>query len=198
MSTGWHQGKAFQMERPAQAVTSKACPACRKVGCTETFGKVKLKSKFEESCPERKSSSVPGARAGLQLPGSPPQQLCNLVGSCPISVYLYIPLVPSLAASKGSSEVRNFLRVIVLRQYCMPFVLHVHRRPYVQVCTCSGIRETWLQDPSFSICCCRTLSKAGTYCIQSAQHVVDTQNTVIIIQHINTLKLSWEEETTTQ
>ena len=45
-------------------------------------------------------------------------------------------------------------------------------------------------DPSFSICCCRTLSKAGTYCIQSAQHVVDTQNTVIIIQHINTLKLS--------
>ena len=66
---------------------------------------------------------------------------------------------------------------------------------YTDTCICASVhmfrdQRDLASDPSYSVCCCRTLSKAGTYCIQSAQHVVDTQNTVIIIQHINTLKLS--------
>ena len=66
---------------------------------------------------------------------------------------------------------------------------------YTDTCICASVhmfrdQRDLASDPGYSVCCCRTLSKAGTYCIQSAQHVVDTQNTVIIIQHINTLKLS--------
>jgi len=66
---------------------------------------------------------------------------------------------------------------------------------YTDTSICASVhmfrdRRDLASDPSFSICCCKSLSKAGTYCIQSARHVVDTQNTVIIIQHINTLKLS--------
>ena len=70
-------------------------------------GKVKLKSKLEESYPKRVQLSSRG-QGRSPAPWVSSQQLCNS-GNCPISVCLYILLVPSLAASKGSLlEVRNF------------------------------------------------------------------------------------------
>ena len=57
MSIGRHQGKAFQMERPAQAKASKQAMYTERWDVQKHLGnnngKVKLKSKPEESCPKR-------------------------------------------------------------------------------------------------------------------------------------------------
>ena len=111
MSTGRHQGKAFQMERPAQAKALKQALYAERWDVQKHLGnntgKVKLKSKLEESYPKRVQLSSRG-QGRSPAPWVSSQQLCNS-GNCPISVCLYIPLVPSLAASKGSLlEVRNF------------------------------------------------------------------------------------------